>query len=369
MMRRNDPRLRQTLNQLSQNLESANETAQEGIYTFSHDYIDPCFTGIKECLGSCTAQCFPSRKDAARRGRGRTTRGRAESTFTFYDDWDDDEDADDGIFGGGIDELDRLLAGSGSRSQQPRRQRAMSYGTRGARKSSGKQAADAQDPNIIPSSSVIGFLERLPWVGGRGIRYQPSAADLQENPGGFRVRDVEQEQGEEHERDALIEESDASDVAEEPTRRKRSETVSSQSTGNSFSSRGDLFPSDDEDVGDAVPLDDSFAVTLERRMTGNFDDQSSGRQSKRPSMSRASTKTASLKDRRVSRGSRTSLRRDTASPISFREVSEPMSIQDLKEEEDKVREEEEAEIERKRIAAHRLAASRGLDPDGFDDKV
>lgn len=57
-----------------------------------------------------------------------------------------------------------------------------------------------------------------------------------------------------------------------PTTRKRSGTTSSGDTSNSFRSRGDLFPSDEEDDEDAVPLDDEFAVAL-----NHVDDRSSGR--------------------------------------------------------------------------------------------
>lgn len=35
MMRPSDPRVRQSINRISQNIESANETVQESVYTFS----------------------------------------------------------------------------------------------------------------------------------------------------------------------------------------------------------------------------------------------------------------------------------------------------------------------------------------------
>ncbi|CAK7202371.1 hypothetical protein SEUCBS139899_005094 [Sporothrix eucalyptigena] len=57
-----------------------------------------------------------------------------------------------------------------------------------------------------------------------------------------------------------------------PTTRKRSGTTGSGETSDSFRSRGDLFPSDEEDDEDAVPLDDEFAVAL-----NHVDDRSSGR--------------------------------------------------------------------------------------------
>ncbi|CAK7267529.1 hypothetical protein SEPCBS119000_002600 [Sporothrix epigloea] len=54
--------------------------------------------------------------------------------------------------------------------------------------------------------------------------------------------------------------------------RARSGTTGSGGTTDSFRSRGDLFPSDEEDDEDAVPLDDEFAAALNRG-----DDRSSAR--------------------------------------------------------------------------------------------
>ncbi|KAL9133631.1 MAG: hypothetical protein Q9175_005193, partial [Cornicularia normoerica] len=144
--------------------------------------------------------------------------------------------------------------------------------------------------------------------------------------------------------------------------RSRSETVGSRSTNNSLSSRGDLFPSDDED--DAVPLGDEFAMVLERRTTGTTsDDHSSGRKKgKRPSGSRTSTKTGSSKDTRSlkeeRRGPSTSSGRSRNS-IQTAEKDAP-SMTDLKREEERVRQQEENEVEQKRQGAQRLALERGL---------
>ena len=136
--------------------------------------------GVKECVGACTAPCFGGSDGVGadghlRRRNGRARwEGRAERNFDFYDDWDFDDGGLRGgrggggsaIFGWGSGELDRLLAGSGSArsrrrnagvtggageliSHQPRRQRAMSYGTRarmGRRKSS-----------VLPSDGEAGF--------------------------------------------------------------------------------------------------------------------------------------------------------------------------------------------------------------------
>ena len=374
-MRRNDPRIRQTYNQISQTLESANLTTQASLFSFSHNYLTPCFSSLNTCLEASCYPCFHARDERRlRRNRiGRTTqRGRPELSFDFYDDWDDEEGEGAGLLGGwGNDELDRLLAGSGVHEagqrgdQQPAgRHRTMSYGSRGttARRKSLALPKDETvvDPTIVPNSSMFGFLEKLPWkIAGRGVRYKPSAADLQENLGRKR-RD-------EGEGEPLIEESEEEEAVGKQ-RRKRSGTTTSRSTTNSLSSRGDLFPSEDED--DAVPLDDEFAMVLERRTTSTgSDDLSSGKKGgKRPSGSRASTKTASSKDTKSTgpiKGG-TSISSSKVSEVaeapetqSETDIDLP-SMTDLKEEEERVRQEEEAEVERKRQAAQTLARQRGL---------
>ncbi|EXJ65424.1 hypothetical protein A1O7_01765 [Cladophialophora yegresii CBS 114405] len=360
----NNPEFRQTLHNISHNLESANQAAQENIYTFTQLYVDPCLEGIKSCVYSCTAPCFPNREASHRRKRGRS-RGRAEYNFDFYNAWDDEEALGDGVLGWGDDELDGLLAGRGSQSRQPRKQRAMSYGSRGRRKPSGTQPELEQDPTIIPSSSYLGFLERLPWrIGARKLRYKPSAADLQENPGGTRVRVAESE--------PLIEEPEEhDDTWRKGHGRQRSATTASRSTTNSLSSRGDLIMSDEEEYEDAQPLDDSFAVMLSRRNTnqGSADDQSSGKprtpSSKRPGVSRNSTRTVSSKSKRSPSG-KSSQRSASSKSLAHlssnvvEEHPEPPTLVDLRREEERVAHEEELEIEQKREAAQRLALQRGL---------
>lgn len=234
----------------------------------------------------------------------------------------------------------------------------MSYGSRGVGRRKGGEGED--DVNMVPKSSMFGFLERLPWkIGGRGVRYKPNVANLQDNVG---RRGVEAE--------PLIEEG--GEREERGHTRSRSETVGSRSTNNSLSSRGDLFPSDDED--DAVPLDDEFAMVLERRTTGTTsDDHSSGRkQGKRPSGgSRASTKTGSSRDtksmRKDGRGTSTSSGRKPNLIITAEE--DVPSMTDLKQEEERVRRQEEAEIEQRRQAAQRLALERGLSSAGDESEV
>lgn len=352
----NNPEFRQTLHNISHNLESANQAAQENIYTFAQLYIDPCLEGIKSAVYDCTAPCFPSREESLRRRRGRS-RGRAEYNFDFYNAWDDEEAIGDSSLGWGDDELDSLLAGGGSQSQQPRKQRTMSYGSRGRRKPSGAQAESEQDPTIIPSSSYLGFLERLPWkIGARKLRYKPSAADLQENPGGTRVRDAETQ--------PLIEEPEEhASPWQKGHGRQRSDTAGSRSTTNSLSSRGDLIMSDEEE--DAQPLDDEFAVMLSRRNTntGPNEDPSSGK-ARTPSGRRPGAPTRTVSSRSVKspsgKSSQRSVSAKSLSPDAVEDQPEPLSMSDLIREEEEVAQEEEMEIKQKRDAAQRLALQRGL---------
>lgn len=355
-MRTRDPRIRQRINQISHNLETANETAQEGLYTFSHNYISPCFASIGNCVNACTAPCLPSREDHLRRRR----QGQAEANFDFYDDWDNEEE-DDGLLGWGTGELDRLLAGSGlarGPADQPRRQRRMSYGTRNTRRRSTVHIPDnLADPTVIPSSSLLGFLERFPWrLGARGVKYRPSAADLQEHPGARRYA---------HEDEPLMEVMDADEgpLSPTPNGRHRSTTQSSRGTENSLSSRGDLFPSDEEE--DAVPLDDEFALAFGRRGTGLESDDQSGPRSEIKSGSASSLGGDSAK--KTKRKKKRSPKRSTSyNDNSVVQDVETPSLADLKSEEQREALQEEAAIARKRLAAHELALSRGLDTGGGD---
>jgi hypothetical protein len=345
-----NPELRQTLQSISRNLESANEAAQENIYTFTQLYIDPCLTGFKACITDFTSPCCLGREEQLRRKRGRS-RGRAELNFDFYDEWDDDDDPGQTLLGWGNEDLDRVLAGSPT--SQPKRQRAMSYGSRNRRKSIAKPSDVEPDPTVIPGSSYLGFLEKLPWkLGQKNLRYKPSAADLQENPGGVRKY--------EGEADPLIEASDEDDAVGRKAKhgRKRSGTTASQSTTNSLSSRGDLIPSDEED--DAVPLDDEFAMMLARRATtGASEDQGSGKaSSKRPEASRTSTATVSSKSTKSRRSSSKKGVEPTEPAVA--EELETSTIVDLDKEEEQVRVEQESEVKQKRKAAQKLATDRGL---------
>lgn len=349
MIRTNDPRIRRRIDQLSQNLQSANETAQEGVYHFSQAYLNPCLTTIGNFVRACTAPCFPSREEVLRRRRRRS---RAEFSFDFYDDWDND-DSGDSLLGWSHGELDRLLAGSGAvrnTADQPRRQRKMSYGAARMRRRS-TLPDQRDDPTVIPKSSLIGFLERFPWIGPRVIKYRPSAADLQERPG--RLSRYQEEQGDGTENQPLMEAAEEIDESPEPNKGKthqrvRSTTQSSQDTTNSLSSRGDLILSDYDDE-DAVPLDDEFADALARRATSDDQLTRSGESRRTPSQS---TNTSQRESKLKSP--------DTSDKESLLRENEA-SIAEMIKEEEAVRIEEEREIERKRQAARQLAASRGLD--------
>jgi hypothetical protein len=366
-----DPRIRQNWNHISHNVENATETAAAGIWSFTHNYINPCLSSISASFDNCAGSCFPDREERARRLRERgRTRGRAEYSFDFYDDWEEEEGSSSGgLLGWGNDELDRLLAGSGSNShrasddQPSGRRRGMSYGTRkgGPRR---KNTIDGlPDPTVIPSTNSLGFLQRLPWKLGGTLRYKPSAADLQEHPGTNKTH-------REDEGDSLLGSEQSEDSAEDGGRtRKRSSTTGSGDTSDSFRSRGDLFPSDGED--DAVPISDEFAMVLERRATGSGpDDRSSGKtksnKGKRPAGSKAMSRTVS-RTTQDSSGSRPSplTRGSSTSDVNAADISDPTlleipSLTDLQQEEERVRKEEEANVEMKRHAADRLASKRGL---------
>ncbi|EME39509.1 hypothetical protein DOTSEDRAFT_97361, partial [Dothistroma septosporum NZE10] len=261
MYRTTDPRFRRRLNDLSQTLESANESAQSGLYVFGQNYIRPCFQSIGSCFTTCVDASCPSlnlsqRDIERRRARGRT-RGRAELNFDFYDDWDDDEG--EGLLGWGTDPFGNEGSASGGygsiNAAQPARTKAMSY-SKTRRKSAVLSHDGGPDPTVIPGAT--GFWSRLFGGKSKALHYRPSAADLQEHPGARKGKRRDLTEGE-----ALLEDIEGEASAGRGHRRKRSET---QTTTSSYSSRGDIFPSDEE-LDDAIPLDDEFAMVLERRTT------------------------------------------------------------------------------------------------------
>lgn len=350
-MRRSDPRIRQTLNQISQTVDSAQYTTRASLFTFHQTYVSPCLAGLSSCLEASCAPCYtcitnatsssahPTSEAARRRRNHGRRRGREELSFDFYDDWAAEEEE-----AWGNDELDRLLAGNETTAadRQPGRKKGMNYGGIASRRKGG---GDDLDTNVMPTSSMFGFLERLPWkIGGRGRRYKPSAADLQDVGEGSRRAKA---QGED---EPLISGSESGgEAATKGHGRKRSGTVGSRETTTSLSSRGDLFPSEDED--DAVPLGDEFAMALARRTTqGTLSDDNSRGKSKAAS---ARTKTS-----RSPGSVRKKKRRSSDEGAEGRGTKAP-SMTSLKEEE-RARAEEEELIERARETARRLAAERGL---------
>lgn len=398
-----NPLLRQRWNHISQTTETVTENAAAGIWTFQHRYINPCLASAADALDACTLSlCMGDREERARRARERdrgARRGRAaavapEYTFDFYDDWADDFPEDDfeddggGEAGGGGgertgilgritgDDWDRLLAGTGGGGrrreegevlEQPRRKRGMSYGTRGAGR---RKVSQEDDPTVIPSTAPLGFLGRLPFRFGGTLRYKPSAANLKEHPGQHAARE-----GLGHEREPLLgtveDEEPAEDRGEsrgeERNSRQRSSTAGSGATSDSYRSRNDLFPSDGEGDEDAVPLDDEFAVALDR-----VDD-------------RGSNKTRSSKGKRVEGRSNSGLSLNLAKTVSrttigstllrdskgrnsvtsMRQLDGPAEVatptmEDLLNEEEQARREEEEEVESKRRRAAQAALELGL---------
>ncbi|KAK1828332.1 hypothetical protein QBC39DRAFT_359299 [Podospora conica] len=392
-----DPRVRQRWNQLSQNAEAVTENAAAGIWSFQQRYINPCLVGFGDAVDTCTGVCIGDREERARRARERA-RGarptRAEYTFDFYDDWEDadDEGAGGSVSGSGIlggwsggasADWDRLLAGSGAgRSRhaavaagdvvdQPRRKRGMSYGTRGVVR---RKPPAGEDPNVIPRTAPLGFLGRLPFNIGGNLRYKPSAANLQDHPG-----TLAHENGEGGEHEPLLGTSDEEEeprMRRSPQSRPRSNTTQSGGTSSSFRSRNDLFPSDGEGEEDAVPLDDEFAMALDR-----VDDRSStktrstkGKYPAGPSggMSRTVSRTTigSMRSLDSHSGPNASA---TVSPSQADEepeqdVSHP-SLEDLRREEELAEMEETEERERQRKAASQLALERGLSRDDIGDQT
>lgn len=328
------------------------------------------------------------RRARAREHQQNSYAARAEYTFDFYDDWDDDDEllasgntaggvsgilggwsgAQGGGGGGRGEDWDRLIGGSGIArkgsahaaeitDQQPRRKRGMSYGTRGVIRR--KTGGDEEDPTIIPSTAPLGFLGRLPWKIGGTLRYKPSAAFLKDHPGAPSGRPDETQ--------PLLEES-GDDMDFRPQiaahTRKRSGTGGSGDTSDSYRSRGDLFPSDGEEYEDAMEIDDEFAVALER-----VDDRASSNtrssKGKRPAGSRRVSRAASGTTLSSS-ASRSSLkaRRASGEPSPTMEDSihsiRTVSIEDLRAEEEEIEREEDQEVARKREAAARIARERGL---------
>ena len=364
-----DPRLRQRWNQITHDAEAVTENAAAGIWSFQHNYIHPCFGSLVTSIEQCTTLCLGDQEERRRRHRERE-REQAATNFDFYDDWYEEEQQGGGLLGGwGGEDWDRLLAGTGSQrrhgggsgggagggggggetSDQPRRKRGMSYGTRPAR----RRGSNANDPTIIPSTQPLGFLSKLPWKMGGTLRYKPSAANLQEHPG-------KHENGEE---EPLLGSDSSSDFGEVLThRRKRSGTTGSGDTSDSYRSRGDLFPSDGEGEEDAVPLDDEVTFDMLRK-----DDRSSGKtrssKGKRPAFGGSRTVSRTTLGSLGSQNSPKLPRTFSGSLPATPDADRDPYLEDAALAEEQLRREEDEKIARDRQAAQRLASERGLKAD------
>ena len=260
----------------------------------------------------------------------------------------------------------------------------------GAGSGSGLQHVDgrgASDPTVIPSTSVFGFLGRFPWWGRVERRYRPSAADLQEHPGmprDFPHYSGHDDHGNEESQGLLpAEPSDRNNSraytqypSSSPNNRgrKRSNTSSSGTSGESFRSRGDLFPSDGED--DAVPLGDEFSIVLRSGGSGasDIDGETSMRGLRRGSVLSGMSSAPPSSRRRSMMGGDTGYQGDhsggegedngdgqrTPRGRQGPGISGELDEEALRTQEAALAEAEEREVERKRAQARRLAWERGL---------
>lgn len=378
-----DPRLRQRWNQITHDAETVTENAAAGIWSFQQHYLNPCFGYLGDSFDQCTSLCLGDVEERRRRRRERerSTPG-AEYAFDFYEDWYDEQTLDDGGGGGSGffgnwagEDWDRLLAGTGSQrkhlggegttttTEQPRRKRGMSYGTRGTRRK-----ASEHDPTIIPSTQPIGFLSKLPWKMGGTLRYKPSAADLQDNPG----------KHEDPETEPLLpaanNDEEESDYGQLLVPRKRSGTTGSGGTGgtsDSYRSRGDLFPSDGEGEEDAIVLDDDVTYDMVRndRSSGKSDGTRSSK-GKRPIDGEGYFATRTLSRTTIASNSSADTmprRRSLSSHVASPATEHVPSLHDLRLDEERIQQEEDEEVARKKEAAVQLAARLGLPPNNNAD--
>ncbi|KHN94957.1 uncharacterized protein MAM_07184 [Metarhizium album ARSEF 1941] len=352
-----DPRLRQRWNQITHDAEAATENAAAGIFAFQQNYINPCLASIADSIEQCTTVCLGDPDERLRRRRERQrARESAEFSFDFYDDWYEEEHPGGGLLGTwGGEDWDRLLAGTGSArrhggdaSDQPRRKRGMSYGTRGMRRK-----ASQGDSTIIPSTQPIGFLSKLPWKMGGTLRYKPSAADLQDHPG-------KHDAGESAPLLGGDDESDYGEVLRMP--RQRSGTTGSGETSDSYRSRGDLFPSDGEGEEDAVPLADDVTYDMVRRDGRSGGKTRSGKGKTPEGEFAASSRTVSRSTLGSTASSESREYERTAPPTPG--VANPPTMDDLLVEEARLQKQEDDELARRKAAAAQLASERGLGVDG-----
>ncbi|KAJ3472183.1 hypothetical protein NLG97_g11212 [Lecanicillium saksenae] len=202
---------------------------------------------------------------------------------------------------------------------------------------------------------------------GGTLRYKPSAADLQDHPGKHEDPETAPLLG----RD---DDDDESDYGQLIVPRKRSGTTGSGGTGHtsdSYRSRGDLFPSDGEGEEDAIVLDDDVTYDMVRndRSSGKSDKTRSSK-GKRPAeggnffgtrtLSRTTIASNSSADTMPLRRSISSL---AISPAAAERVP---SLHDLEMEEERLQQEQDQEVARKKEAASQLATQLGLSPSSTD---
>lgn len=330
---RTDPRIRQSLNRISTSIESASDNALTSCFTFSKSYLDPCLISLSTC-------CIINNDRNHRRDR-------REYPFGFYD-YDDDEhggSSTGGFLGWGNDELDRLLAGGGSGgggygggSNRMTYGASSSSGTIAGSGSAGKRKAvpgHDQDPTVIPQTSMFGFLTRWAPFRGKGLRYKPSAANLQEHPHrGNGLSAVQEEEAEDDHGGRVT-----------GMRRKRSATGSSgDSVGGSMRSRGDLWPSEDDD--DAIPIGDDVFLRGSDGEEDGFLVLARRERSNRNAEEEEEEEVGSV---------------ETVGPGRLGPVDDEV----LRREEEEARILEEEELEKKREAAKRLAVQRGLSTEDY----
>lgn len=381
-----DPRVRQTLNQISDNFESVADTAKTGCFTFTKSYLEPCINSIAAVCPAPEAvcPCFYHDPTTSRRRR----RGRPEFAFEFYNS-DYEEDAPEDPLRWGNDELDRLLAGSGASGRRKKagaRNEGMYYTrsgqrrtrTEGRRKSALLPHDGGPDPTIIPNTSALGFLSYFTWVRKRqALRYKPSAADLQDHPGGYGGVGGEFREGDDEEREALLGHDSGENTPSERSHkrrgRNRSGTTSSGDTTDTFRSRADLFPSEDED--DAVPLDDEFEIDLSpdgevlgkkskkglrRTRTADTSSGLSGHYSIRSPTRSGGRKTPQSDEFRIEGDIDIDDDNDGDVDSAVVTFAEGLTDEEMRREEEELRREEEHAFEMRREAAKRLALQREL---------
>ncbi|KAI7651166.1 hypothetical protein KC318_g15910, partial [Hortaea werneckii] len=142
----------------------------------------------------------------------------------------------------------------------------------------------------------------------------------------------------------------------------------------------------DEELEDAIPLDDEFAMVLERRNTasgpGSIESGSNKtggkeRKGKRPSAGSRTSTRRTFSSRSTPSSKKGRSRRNSSEPqtptreaepeLSTQQETKVPTMSELNAEEATLAQKEEAEVQRKREEAHQLAAERGLRGSNSDE--